>query len=540
MVRFGVLLFIGLLLLPDRCLRAADNPVAGTWKMPVIIQTNKGPVQVMFLLLFKESDKGWAGEVLGYTQNLPNEPTFEKVAVKEDHVQFSIKVGADQLTFDGRIQKDAKKILGTFEFLGQLLLTEVVPSKLKNLTDEYALARENLDTMEGGQPYFSSLNLVLKKAAAKKLKPEEVRDLADKGAKVAEKYGPRWQRTILLRMASTLAGEEGYAAVAIEQVRQAERMLKPDDDMATHMQVLEALASVLRKANKTDELKTVETRILKMESRDYADFVKANPIKAEEFKGRKAKSDRAVLVELFTQIDMDGCATLQLACDALMNSFKPTEVIVLEYHVPFDNYDGLTSRDLINRFRNYKDRQPGPSVYINGKKDETGTGPRTSAKLKYTAYRETIEELLEKPAPLKLQLTASQKGKEISIKANISELKKPGENVILRFALVEDRIRYGGENGIRYQHAVVRSFPGGLKGFPLTKAEAEEKVTVNVDSVREDLIKQLDELTRGDPELAQLPRPMALKNLRVVAFVQDDTTNEILQAVQVEVEEKKE
>ena len=30
-----------------------------------------------------------------------------------------------------------------------------------------------------------------------------------------------------------------------------------------------------------------------------------------------------------------------------------------------------------------------------------------------------------------------------------------------------------------------------------------------------------------------------MKNLRVVAFIQNDTTGEVLQAVQVEVEEKK-
>jgi len=35
-------------------------------------------------------------------------------------------------------------------------------------------------------------------------------------------------------------------------------------------------------------------------------------------------------------------------------------------------------------------------------------------------------------------------------------------------------------------------------------------------------------------------RPMALRNLRVVAFIQNDETNEVLAAVQVEVEGGKE
>ena len=60
----------------------------------------------------------------------------------------------------------------------------------------------------------------------------------------------------------------------------------------------------------------------------------------------------------------------------------------------------------------------------------------------------------------------------------------PGEKMMLRFVLAEERVRYTGGNGIRYHHMVVRSMPGGAKGFALTKKTAEQTVTIDPDAVR--------------------------------------------------------
>ena len=344
-----------------------------------------------------------------------------------------------------------------------------------------------------------------------------------------------------MRVAAALVDQEGFAVIALEQARQAERMLKPEDELPLQMQVLESLAQILRKAKKGDEVKPIEARLLKLEARDYLEYMKATPIKIEEYKGRKAKSDRAVLVELFTGVEAESCVPMELAYDAVQSTFKPAEVIVMQYHIPFGGFDALTLQDGIARLRGYATKaQPGPSLFINGKKDETGGAARNAAKLKYTAYREAIEEALEKPATVKIQLTASQKGGDISIKGLVSELEKPGEKITLRFVLTEERIRYIGGNGVRYHHNVVRSFPGGVKGFPLPKKDAEATATVNLEKLREEISKQLEEFTKEDGDTPSGDRPLALKNLRVIAFVQDDATGDVLQAVQVEVEEKKE
>jgi hypothetical protein len=147
-----------------------------------------------------------------------------------------------------------------------------------------------------------------------------------------------------------------------------------------------------------------------------------------------------------------------------------------------------------------------------------------------------IEALLEKDAAAKIDLTATRKDSDISVKAVVSDLAKTGENVRLRIVLVEDRVRYAGSNGLRYHHSVVRAMLGGAKGYPLANKSAEQTASINLDDLRlkiNDYLDDYDKKTRD--EFPKPDRPLVLKNLRVVAFVQDDDSNDVLQAVQVEV-----
>jgi hypothetical protein len=537
MIRYIAALFGGMLLLaPDA--RAADHPAAGTWKFSLPAAEDE---RIVFLFMLSETDKGWVGDFLGTSQNIGAEPAIEKVVVKDDNVAFVLKVGTRLLSFDGRVAKDGKKIAGSLSFGPQLLLVDLLPSKLKILSEKetFNLARETLTQSEGGQEFFGALPVVLSQATAKKLKPEEVRALVDRVVKVAENYGPRWQRTIAMRIANALAEQEAFVAIALEQARLAERSLKPDEDAATQMQVLQDLAKVLTKARKLDELKPIEARLAKLEARDYADYVKKfPPFKPEEFKGRKSKSDRVCLVELFTGSECPPCVAADVACDALQQTYKPSEVILLQYHLHIPGPDPMTAPDNMLRARSYGDKVGAtPALFFNGKADGTGGGRIAQAKQKYTAYREAVEEWLEKPAGAKIQLAATQKGNEISIKAALSNVMTPGEKVFLRFALVEERIRYQGGNGLGYHHSVVRAFPGGVKGFAVAKKDMEQTATLDIDKVRGDLTKYLDDFAKESDHNFAI-KPTALRNLRVVAFVQNDETGEVLQAAQVDVDEK--
>jgi hypothetical protein len=254
------------------------------------------------------------------------------------------------------------------------------------------------------------------------------------------------------------------------------------------------------------------------------------------------------LVELFTGAECGPCVSVDLAFDSLGRTYKPSEVVLLQYHAHIPGPDPLVSKDAVARmdFYNKKDDDKStPQILLNGKADGSGGGsqPRM-AKVKYQAFREAIDELLEKPASVRLTASAALKGDELTIKATVADLQKPGDKVTLRMALTEERVRYQGGNGIRYHHAVVRAMPGGPKGFPLPKAAAEQTVAVKLSDVRAMNNKALDdfvgELKKQGADFSFSNRPMELKNLKVVAFVQNDETNEILQAVQVDVDAQRE
>jgi hypothetical protein len=175
---------------------------------------------------------------------------------------------------------------------------------------------------------------------------------------------------------------------------------------------------------------------------------------------------------------------------------------------------------------------------VNGKSVGRGGGPLAAGKAKYTEVMEVVNDQLETPATVKLNLDIAKDGAAWKAVAKVSELGKPGEKVVLRFAVVEERVRYNGSNGSRFHSHVVRAMPGGIKGFPLTKKEQQETVTINVEDLRKTLAKYLEDFAKEQGEFARSERPLALTNLKLIAFIQNDETKEILNAAQVELGSK--
>src|SRR5262249_20894275 len=149
--------------------------------------------------------------------------------------------------------------------------------------------------------------------------------------------------------------------------------------------------------------------------------------------------------------------------------------ILLEYHVHIPQPDPLTNPDTMARLQYYGKNVKGtPTIFFNGKPVSTGGGGAGQAKAKYSEYRDVIDPLLEKVPDAKLQLSATKKGPEISIKATVDDVVRTGESIRLRLALVEDHVRYHGGNGLRYHHSVVRALPGGGRGVAVTKKGVEQ------------------------------------------------------------------
>jgi hypothetical protein len=525
MRRIPLALLAGLLILLPAG-RAADQAPAGTWKMSLFIE---GKMQLLWLVQVESADGKLTAKVLDKSEGAPK-ATVSDPKVSDGTLRFTLKLGETAFQFEGALPKgDAKAITGNISRPGRALPAELEPTTLKAL-DSFDLGKEELNKATGFQVANLAMSL-LGRAGEKKAKPEEVRAWADKAYKAAEPYGARMQADVNLQIAEILSEQDGYGDVAVNFARRAERALDPKSKLSHTKRVLEILASALKKAGKADDAKAVEERIAKL----------SPTIKPTPFVGRKAKSDRVVLVELFTGAQCPPCVAADKAFDALDKTYKPGEVVFLEYHEHIPGPDPLANAGTEARFRYYFGMRGGtPGIFFAGKDLAGGGGDEFDAPEKYDEYVEAINPLLEQPAIGTIKLTAKQTGSKVEITAEASGVDaKSDANIRLRLALVEDKVEYKGGNGIPEYHHVVRDMPGGVTGFPVKDGGVKQTVTVDLDELKKGLKKYLDEwAAENDKFPGKLPE-IELKNLRVVAFLQNDKTKEVLQATQVDVKAEK-
>jgi hypothetical protein len=366
---------------------------------------------------------------------------------------------------------------------------------------------------------------LLQEAKTNKAKKEEVKAWAEKAVQTANAYGPRYAREKTLRAVELLSGDEEYADLGVEYARKLEKQLSAKDRPQAQKRVLELLAAALEKAGKKDEAKEVTERVKKVDT----------TLKPEPFAGRKSKSDRVVLVELFTGAQCGPCVAADMGFDAVSQTYKPSDVVLLEYHLHVPRPDPMANEDTDARSNYYGEVVGGtPTILFNGAPDAQGGGTTEQAADKYGDYMDVIDPLLEEPAKMKLKASAVQKGKKIDINAEVTADAKPGDKVRLRLVLVEDKVEYTGSNKVAEHHHVVRQFPGGTEGVVVRETTAKAAATVDLDELKKTL-KDAWQKTAEEKKLEKKDQPLELKKLKVVAFVQNDTTKEVLQAVQVDV-----
>lgn len=516
-------------------------PPAGTWKFRTTL--NERPITL--LIAFSQAEGKWVCDFLDSRPQLNREPKVSAIAVNGEAIQFTMMAGGREfLTFDGTVSKDGKKINGSFsQFGGSLQLTELVPSKLKKLTDPFEMNREAFDQVDNttGELFDIGFEL-LPQAAAKKMTPDEVRGLVDRMTKASATFGARWDRTVAVKIAGLLVDQAGFAEIALTQARRAERMLVDSDALGDRMEILDILSRSLVNAKKPDEAKPIATQLVRLEARDFADYLKTSPFgEIPEFKGRKGKSDRIVLVEAFVGTEFPLSTPVEQSLDALMRVYKPTDVLALNYHFHFpepSKGDPLTVAETSDRLMPLIEQiQRGTFVFVAGKAGPKLTSPAAGKEF-FSALQSAIDEQLEKPANCKIALSVAKGMKGNDVKATVADLDVGSNKIALRFAVVEPRVRFAGGSGARYHQNVVRALPGGGKGFPLTKKQTEQVVNVDLNEIRAALTKSLDEFAKNDGEFPRPGRPMELKNLKVIAYVQNDSTGDILQAASIDLDAK--
>ena len=525
----ALLVLLGPALTRDAKEEGPPAPPAGTWKL--LMRGRDGSLRAVWLLAFEKKKDAWAGKVLAKGERWID-ATVGDVAVAKGTLRFTLKT--DELSLPCAVPLGGDAKAGTLRGLAMIKKT-ATPIELRRTAlatlGSYDLAREALAREPLGFDAVGQALALIAQAEDNKAKPAEVRAWAEKAVRSAGLYGPGWQRDVLVSVADGLGDKKAYEGIALQYARRAERSLEGKEPPGVQKRVLATLSALLERMGKAEDAKAVQARIAKLDFR----------IKPVPFKGRKGKSGRVALVELFSGSQAASYAAADLALDALAKTYKPTELLALRYHAHVPSPDPLVCPESDARLAFYADAigRALPKAILDGKSVVQVAGARDDAIDAYEELAGVVGPELEKQAGAAIKLSATRKGDKLSILAEVSGLAKPGDDVRLRLALVEDGVRYKGASGVGSHSGVVRHMPGGADGIVLKKKEGKTELAVDLAKLKKDLAKYLKEYGEKRP-FADKEMPLELKSLRVVAFVQDDKSGEVLQAAQAVVPAGKE
>jgi hypothetical protein len=559
-LKAAALLALALFVSAGGAARPAPSPFAGNWKLLDVADANE---TALLLFQVEEKDGKAQAKVLAapLLSEKASEVSIDKFKIDDRAMQFEVKSPRGTLLVRAYLTRN-KSVLGSVTSEEKVKIaqfnktddTELSADDAKSETAEgQALAEahaqkaadderdalKELIAKNAGKPVAyvagqSYLQILVRQGA----KEDELRAAAEDVIKNGAAFGLEVEKYAAAVVCQALCRAEKVPSLAVEYGRRAEKALTGDDPPGPSYVILDALATALSRTGKEKEAKELESRVDKLESLLNAEIEKsAVPFKPAEFKGRKGNSDRVAVVELFTGAYCPPCVAADVAFDAALKTYKPRDVIFLQYHVHIPRPDRLTNADTDKRLQHYR-AQGVPYSLLNGEPTKALGGPKEMGEQRYNTLREQIEDALETSAKASLKLIAERKDDKVAINAEVADPKKFGNNVYLRFLLVEEVARYRGGNGQRLHHHVVRAMPGGADGVPIK--DGRHGTTVDLGELRRTLDDYMTKfhISAEGPFLDD-EYPLRLKHLKVVALIQNDGSNEILQAAQVDVPEAK-
>ena len=337
-------------------------------------------------------------------------------------------------------------------------------------------------------------------------------------------------RVDVMALRGELAAKAGDDSKALEYLVSARlRGSIPPESVA-------ALESVYKKIH-DGSMEGLETML----DREYNRLF-PNPLKVEEHQPTEKRSGRVVLAEIFTGAGCPPCVAADLAFDAAMERYSRKDLAVVAYHVHVPRPDPMTNPDTEARYKVYQ-VSGVPTFAIDGK-TTIGGGGRERTKEVYDGpkgFNQDIEKDLELPAEAGLRLTADLNSGEVRASVLVNRVQSESQELKVQIALVEKRVVYSGENGIRFHPMVVRALGGPrAEGFPLDpKQPGSFDEAFDLAKVSSALQAHLDDYEakghRGESfKFIEKKYQIDPARLAVVAFVQDDKTKHVLQAAYVD------
>ena len=250
-----------------------------------------------------------------------------------------------------------------------------------------------------------------------------------------------------------------------------------------------------------------------------------------------------VLLELFTGSGCEPCVAPDLAVESLLGSYGRRDLAVLEYDENIPRPDPLTSPASENRAVTYRVGST-PEAFLDGEPLPVAGSTRGDAENVVVGFASELEDEAAQPSPLRLTLEGMQAGGAVTAHAAISLVPGmpattlPGRAAV-HVALVQDGIRYGGENGIRFHRMVVRAMEPEtalrLPAGPAGESSQSMDIRFNLETVETTLRSYLNEYERGNDRFGEVrfrtkDLPLDPAQLGVVVWVQDVATRAVLQA----------
>ena len=329
--------------------------------------------------------------------------------------------------------------------------------------------------------------------------------------KIANAYGPVMEAPGT-GVAQTLTRADKVSPLAVEYARKAEKGLTKDDSAESSVAVLKVLVSALTKTGKADDAKEFAATLTKLKSswtRNSSAPLSRSRSKLPPARARAAAwpssncSPGPVPAVRLGRHRLRRCRQGVQAGRRGVPRISPAH----PRPRPADQWRHRGAAEV----RGAAIRGT-PTAFVNGKVTEVLGGCKEHGEASFATLSQIIDQALETDDQGTLKLTVNRKGDKIEAEANVSDLKKTGEKVRLRFVLIEDVARYAGNNGQRLHHHVVRGLPGGLDGFEIKDGKATQKVLVNLGDLKKSLTEYLTESDKKKPFIDD-DRPMDLKHL---------------------------
>jgi tetratricopeptide (TPR) repeat protein len=261
----------------------------------------------------------------------------------------------------------------------------------------------------------------------------------------------------------------------------------------------------------------------------------------------KNRSGKVVLAELFTGAECGPCVAADHAFDKLSEYYSRNDLAILEYHLHIPGPDPMTNPDTYKRYQFYGADFGTPTVFVDGEEKLSGGGSNYVAANRFRVYDHLVAKYHKKKSSMTIKGTAILEKDIIAVALNMNSAKASGKNPLsIHIALAEKSIAYTGANGVSRHIFAVRDLVNGAEGEPVLwkKNKARYSTSINVTEVQQNIRKYLDDPTKEPgwrgvfTGWKERTDTIDSANLAIVAWVQDNSTKEVLQSFYADVVKK--